>query len=140
MIKSLIITGILSFSIVSIVNAEGPKVIHYKGKGKVQLIQYENGQWQMLLDGKPYFIKGVVYEPVKVGNRLVDSNMWMNYDFNHSGKPDTAYDSWVDKNYNNLQDADEPPVGDFQLLKEMGCNTIRPVSYTHLTLPTKRIV
>lgn len=96
-----------------------------RGNGKVQLAQYNNGHWQMLVEGEPYFIKGVVYEPVKVGDRLTESNIWMNYDFNHNGKPDTAYDSWVDKNANNFQDADEPAVGDFQLLEEMGCNTIR---------------
>lgn len=101
------------------------KIIQKRGEGKVQLLQYDNGQWQMLIDGKPYFIKGVVYEPVKVGEKLNESNMWMNYDFNNNGRPDTAYDSWVDKNLNNIQDENEPVVGDFRLLKEMGCNTIR---------------
>jgi hypothetical protein len=102
-----------------------PKVIRKRGEGNVQLWQYDNGHWQMRLNGRPYFIKGVVYEPVRVGERLTESNMWMNYDFNHNDRPDTAYDAWVDKNLNNLQDKDEPAIGDFQLLKEMGCNTIR---------------
>ena len=35
------------------------------------------------------------------------------------------YESFVDKNKNNKQDADEPVVGDFQLLKDMNCNAIR---------------
>jgi beta-glucuronidase len=46
-------------------------------------------------------------------------------DDNRNGRIDAPYDSWVDKNRNNLQDADEPTVGDFQLLSEMGVNTIR---------------
>lgn len=105
--------------------AEQKQILQERGKGKVRLIQNINGHWQLLLDGRHYFIKGIVYEPVKVGDRLNASNMWMNYDFNHNGKPDTAYDAWVDINGNNKQDKNEKPVGDFQLLKEMGCNTIR---------------
>ena len=101
------------------------EVIQQRGRGKVQLLEYKTGHWQMLVDGKNYFIKGVVYEPVKVGERLRSANTWMNYDFNANGKPDTAYDSWVDENGNNKQDAGESAIGDFQLLKDMGCNTIR---------------
>lgn len=104
---------------------ENLKVIQKRGNGTVQFIQYENGHWRLLVDGKPYFIKGVVYEPVKVGDRLNASNLWMTYDTNHNGKLDTAYESWVDQNLNNRRDKKEAVVGDFQLLKEMGCNTIR---------------
>ena len=46
-------------------------------------------------------------------------------DDNKNGKLDGPYDSWVDKNRNNKQDADEPVIGDFQLLKDMGVNTVR---------------
>lgn len=101
------------------------KVIQKRGSGKVRLYQYENGQWQMLVSGRPYFIKGVVYEPVKVGQRLTQSNMWMSYDYNGNGKNDTVYESWVDKNSNNRRDKNEAVIGDWRLLKEMGCNTIR---------------
>ena len=72
-----------------------------------------------------YIIKGMVYEPVKVGDNLNMSNKWMNYDFNHNGINDTAYESWVDINKNNRQDAFENPTGDFELMKKMGVNTIR---------------
>jgi len=124
MIKRLVL--FLAFLLPAICySQENYKVIESRGNGKVCLKKYQNGQWQLFVDNKPYFIKGVVYEPVIVGQRLTESNMWMNYDFNSNGKNDTAYDSWVDKNNNNIQDADEKPVGDFQLLKEMGCNTIR---------------
>lgn len=126
MIKRLILMVFLWLFILDVTVADNDlKIIQKRGNGRVQLIRYENGHWLMLVEDKPYFIKGIVYEPVKVGQRLTESNMWMNYDFNHNGLPDTAYDSWVDKNYNNRQDKDEPTVGDFTLLKEMGCNTIR---------------
>ncbi len=97
------------------------------GEGQVQLVQYENGHWQMLIDGKPYIIKGITYHPTKVGQSPDKGTLtdWMTSDIDHNGKIDGPYDSWVDKNHNNEQDADEPVVGDFELMKEMGVNTIR---------------
>jgi len=97
------------------------------GEGRVQLVQYENGHWQMLVDGKPFIIKGINYAPTKVGQSPDQKTLtsWTQEDDNKNGLPDGPYDSWVDKNGNNVQDADEPVVGDFQLLKEMGANTIR---------------
>ena len=92
---------------------------------KVALKKNEKGFWRMYVDGEPYFIKGITYEPVKIGERLKSSNQWMNYDFNKNGINDCAYEVWVDKNKNNIQDEDEKAVGDFYLLKEMGVNTIR---------------
>jgi len=93
--------GLSSLSLLIMLNvavaSSDTEITQTKGNGKVQLVQYHNGHWQMLVEGKPYFIKGVVYEPVKVGERLTLANSWMNYDFNANGKPDTAYDSWVDK-------------------------------------------
>jgi beta-glucuronidase len=50
---------------------------------------------------------------------------WMTDDFNHNGKVDGPYDAFVDRNKNNIQDKDEPNVGDFKLMKGMGVNTIR---------------
>ncbi|RKY35321.1 MAG: hypothetical protein DRP80_03305 [Candidatus Omnitrophota bacterium] len=99
--------------------------VEKRGEGKVQLIKYSNGHWQLLLEGSPYLIKGITYEPVKVGDRLDFSNKWMSYDFNNNGINDTAYESWVDENKNNRRDRNEKVIGDFQLLKEMGINTIR---------------
>lgn len=97
------------------------------GKGKVHLIQYETGDWRLLVDNKPYTIKGVTYAPTKVGespDNATQSN-WMENDFNHNGLIDGPYDAFVDKNKNNLQDKNEPNIGDFQLMKDMGINTIR---------------
>jgi len=126
MMKKAIATLMMFFFSGSLVFcAPDERIVQERGAGKVRLIQYDDGQWQMLVDGAPYFIKGVVYEPVKIGERLKASNTWMHYDFNNNGRPDTAYDAWVDANANNVQDETEKAVGDFQLLKEMGCNTIR---------------
>lgn len=98
-----------------------------RGKGRVHLVQYETGDWQLLVDNKPYVIKGVTYAPTKVGESPDEGTLtnWMYDDFNRNGKIDGPYDAFVDKNYNNVQDADEPAVGDFELMQEMGVNTIR---------------
>ncbi len=111
------------------------KIIQTRGKGKVTLVQFENGHWQLRVNGQPFFVRGITYTPTEIGyGPDTDAsffNRWMFSDKNHNGKIDAAYDAWVDTNRNDQQDADEPAVGDFQLLKEMGVNTIRffiPVS------------
>jgi beta-glucuronidase len=98
-----------------------------RGKGRVHLVQYESGDWQLLVDGQPYIIKGITYAPTKVGQSPDEGTLgnWMEEDFNQNGKIDGPYDAFVDKNRNNLQDKNEPSVGDFKLMQEMGVNTIR---------------
>lgn len=100
------------------------------GSKSIQLVQYENGHWQFLVDGKPYLIKAVAYAPTPVGKSPNEggydpNNAWMLSDINHNGKIDGPYDAWLDKNKNNRQDPDEKTVGDFKLMKEMGVNTLR---------------
>jgi len=97
------------------------------GKGRVRVIQYETGDWQLMVDNKPYIIKGITYAPTKVGQSPDDATMtnWMYDDFNQNGKIDGPYEAFVDKNKNNLQDSNEPAVGDFKLMRDMGVNTIR---------------
>ncbi len=97
------------------------------GKGRVYVLQYETGDWELMVDGKPFVIKGLTYSPTKVGESPDDGTQsnWMEQDNNHNGKADGPYDAFVDKNRNNIQDSDEPVVGDFQLMKEMGTNSIR---------------
>jgi tetratricopeptide (TPR) repeat protein len=103
------------------------KVKQARGNGDVRLVQYDNGHWQLLVKGKPYLIKGMNYAPTKTGQSPDKGTLasWMFEDDNQNGLPDGPYDSWVDKNLNNQQDADEPIVGDFQLMKDMGVNTMR---------------
>ncbi|MFH1621962.1 MAG: tetratricopeptide repeat protein, partial [Candidatus Omnitrophota bacterium] len=103
------------------------KIKKIKGWGKIRLEQYENGDWQLVVNEKPFIVKGITYTPVKVGQSPDDGSLtnWMENDFNNNGKCDGPYDAFVDKNGNNKQDKDEPSVGDFKLLKDMGVNTIR---------------
>ncbi len=97
------------------------------GKGKVHLLQYETGDWRLIVDNEIYVIKGVTYAPTKVGQSPDNGTLknWMEEDYDQNGKADGPYDAFVDKNRNNIQGKDEPNVGDYTLMKEMGVNTIR---------------
>ncbi len=105
------------------------KVVERRGTGKVQLIRYENGHWQMRVDDQPFIVRGVSYLPTEIGltpeknPNVLDE--WMFLDKNHSGVLDIPYEAWVDTNANGVQDTDEPSVGDFQILKDMGVNALR---------------
>ncbi len=118
-------------------NLDTLKVVERRCGGKKEAVEqcdkkvfaekYENGHWQLFAEGKPYMVQGVSYYPTAVGNSPKDGTglNWMKSDRNNNGKADTPYDVWLDKNGNNTQDADEPSVGDFALMQEMGANTIR---------------
>lgn len=100
-----------------------------RGTGEVQLVKFSNGDWQIQIGGKPYFIQGVTYNPTRIGlgphnNSKFFSN-WMFSDVNNNSIVDAPYESWVDSNKNGKQDENEPAIGDFQLLRDMGVNTIR---------------
>jgi len=100
------------------------------GHGKVSLVQYSNNHWQLIVDSQPYIVRGIAYSATPVGRSPDNGTLtvhrdWMVADDNKNGKIDGPYESWVDKNDNNKQDADEPVVGDFQLMKDMGVNTVR---------------
>jgi beta-glucuronidase len=103
------------------------KIARKLGSGEVRFVKYANGDWQLLVANKPYVIKGITYAIAKVGQSPDDGTLkdWMDYDYNNNGKCDGPYDSFVDANRNNKQDPDEPNVGDFELMKRMGVNTIR---------------
>ncbi len=90
----------------------------------VKVVKNKEGVWKMVVDYKPYFIKGICYSVDKVGSSA-SSNGWMWSDIDGNGKIDGPYDSWVDLNRDNYQDSYENAIGDFALLKAMGCNTIR---------------
>lgn len=87
----------------------------------------KNGNWQLIVNNIPYTVRGVCFGPSKVGEdpNIATLRDWAIVDDNQNGKVDTAYDTFVDKNNNSRKDPDEPVVGDFQLMKEMGVNTIR---------------
>ncbi|MBI3323762.1 MAG: hypothetical protein HYZ92_00590 [Candidatus Omnitrophica bacterium] len=97
------------------------------GKGRVRLRQFANGHWQLLVDGRPWVIRGISYQPSQVGESPDEGTLkdWMTADRNQNGKPDGPFDTFVDENRNNQQDPDEPAVGDFELMRRLGANTMR---------------
>ncbi|MDE2028798.1 MAG: hypothetical protein KGJ11_09695, partial [Candidatus Omnitrophica bacterium] len=103
------------------------KPVYYSGQGQVRFVKYSSGHWQLLVDNKPFMIKGMSYMPTRVGQSPDNGTMvdWMQEDDDHDGKIDAPYQAWVDKNGNNKRDPDEPVVGDLALMKEMGVNTLR---------------
>ena len=111
----------------SMAHAQEPKKIVESRGGKVKVVKYDDGTWQLLVEGTPYFIKGVMFTPVKIGESPDEATMrnWMYYNDSHGGENDIAYKTWLDKNKNNKRDPGEEIEGDFSLLKKMGCNTIR---------------
>ncbi len=102
------------------------RVIEERTKGRIKLVKYEKGDWQLLVDGKPFLIKGVSYFPAKVGESPDNGTLrnWMEYDYNNNGIID-CFEVFVDKNRNNKKDPDEKITSDFALMKEMGVNVIR---------------
>jgi beta-glucuronidase len=107
------------------------------GTGKVKLVQYNNGHFQLTVNDKPYLIRAICYSPTPVGltpdNGSVNTDRdWTFADKNKNGIIDGPYEAWVDANRNGIQDADEKNVGDFSLMKEMGINTIRIYHYPNL--------
>jgi len=106
------------------------KVVKSVGGDYVKLIKYENGHWQLRVDDEPYIIKAMAYFPNKIGlspdnGTLNVQTDWMIADFNNNGKIDGPYDAYFDENKNNKQDKDEFSIGDFQLMKDIGVNTLR---------------
>ncbi len=99
----------------------------YAEPAHVEVKKHGDGQWALLVNGEPFFIKGVVYNFMAVGDDPNNGTLrpWSMMDLDQNGKVDVAYDSWVDSNGNNVQDEDEPAVGDWQLLKDLGANTLR---------------
>ena len=93
----------------------------------VRLVKYASGDWQMLVNNKPFIIKSITYGPTRIGESPDDGSMqnWITQDLNKNGLIDAPEEAWVDKNRNNIQDKDEGAVGDFALMKEMGVNSIR---------------
>ncbi len=116
------------------------KVLERKNFGKISFVNYENGHWQMLLNGKPTIIKAVAYQPTRIGESpdvgtLTD---WTVSDFNENGRIDSPYDSWVDENGNNQRDKGEDPIGDFQLMKDLGVDALR--IYHHTQVQNKELL
>jgi hypothetical protein len=110
------------------------------GYGKVNLIQYSGGDWQLMVNDKPFIIKGVAYAPTKIGESPDEGTIsdWSGADYNKNNIIDGPYEAWVDKNRNNRKDEGETTVGDFELMKNMGVNTVR--IYDHKMTSNKELL
>lgn len=96
-------------------------------KGRVRLVQYKSGDWQLFVSGRPFIVQAVAYAPTKIGESPDEGTLadWTHADYNKNGVIDGPYEAWVDANGNGLQDANEKKIGDFKLMKDMGVNAIR---------------
>ncbi len=84
-----------------------------KPKPKVYIEKLKNGHYQLMVNKRPYIIKGVCYNPIPVGQ-------------NHE------YDWWADPN--------RPWEVDGKLMKDMGVNTIRVYQVNGSTEETKKVI
>jgi hypothetical protein len=80
---------------------------------KVTIKVLKNGHYQLLVNNKPYIVKGVCYSPIPIGE---------NYNF----------DFW--------NDAKEPWKIDGALMKKMGVNTVRFYEAGQDPVPVKKVV
>jgi len=117
------------------VNLAKLPVVKTIGGPKIQLRKYKNGHWQLFVDGKPFVIRGINYSVTPVGlspDRGTWNNArdWQLLDTDKNGVHDGFFEAFIDKNKNNQRDKDEELVGDAQLLKELGINTLR--AYHHI--------
>jgi len=117
------------------------------GQGRIKLVEYNNNHFQLMLDDKPYVVRGITYAVNLVGltpEKIMkmtfgpdssgfspepgDVNVtsaWTWDDYNKNGLQDAPFEAWVDANRNEKQGKNEKNVGDFALMKEMGVNTLR---------------
>jgi beta-glucuronidase len=117
------------------INLKTIPVIKTVGGSKVQLKEYANHHWQFFVDGKPFIIKGLTYSLTPIGlspdrGTWNPSKDWQFVDTNHNGLHDGFFESYIDRNGNGRRDPDEPVVGDAELIKELGVNTLR--AYHHI--------
>ncbi len=100
-----------------------------RGTGRVQVVQYTNGHWQLRVNGRPFTVRGVSYGPTEVGfgpnNDPEFGHRWQFTDKNTNGLADAPYEAWVDADHNGIRGVNEIARGDFALLRDMGCNAIR---------------
>jgi len=80
---------------------------------KIFIKQLKNKHYQLIVNGKPYIVKGVCYNPIPLG-------------LNHE------YDWWSDPN--------KPWITDGKLMKEMGINTIRLYQASEDSQKVKQVI
>jgi beta-glucuronidase len=118
MIRRILIFGWLGITLLRCSLGEG---------AEVRVAQDLQGHWKLWVDDQPFFIQGVEYRPTTIGQSPDSGTLkdWAFSDVNHNGRIDGPYEAWADTNSDGVQNSNEPPVGDFKLMQEMGINTIR---------------
>lgn len=112
--KILIIIGAALFLLIVTLSVIGYFVyISSQMVKRVSVAELPNGDHQLLIGGRPYFVKGVCYIPTPIGK---------GYD----------YDLWTDKN--------KPWLVDGKLMKEMGVNTVRFYFHTNKVERGKEVI
>jgi hypothetical protein len=96
-------------------------------------VQKSAAGWTLFVDSHPYLVHGICYGPTRIGEDPPAGNWqdWMIEDADRDGRIDAPYQAWIDANTNHRQNQNEPAVGDFKLMQDMGINTIR--LYHHAT-------
>jgi endo-1,4-beta-mannosidase len=84
-----------------------------KSKPKVYIKKLKNSRYQLIVDKKPYIVKGVCYNPIPIGR-------------NHD------YDWW--------SDPAKPWIVDGKLMQEMGVNTIRLYQAHEDSVEVKQVI
>jgi beta-glucuronidase len=94
---------------------------------EVRVRREEDGHWRLLVDGKPFFIRGMDYRVTKIGESPDEGTLrdWAHYDEDGNGRNDAAHDAWVDADGDGEKGEGEEAVGDFALMRQMGVNAIR---------------
>ncbi len=82
-------------------------------KPEIFIQKTKNGEFQLLLEGKPFFVKGVVYQPIPIGQ-------------NHQ--------------YNFWADAHKPWIEDGRLMHKIGINTVRFFQPGNNAEQTRRVI
>ena len=105
------------------------------GTGRVQLVEFNNGHFQLQVDGREFIIRGMCYVPTQVGLSPDAGNVcvsvdWQWADINNTGRPDGPFYSWIDVDRSNTKPENVEIIGDFRLMYEMGVNSIR-LYHTH---------
>ncbi|MBU3934304.1 MAG: hypothetical protein KKH11_06545 [Candidatus Omnitrophica bacterium] len=80
---------------------------------KVFIQKTKKGHSQLLVEGKPYLVRGVVYQPIPIGQ-------------NHQ--------------YNFWADANQPWIEDARLMRRMGANTVRFFQPAKNAEETRRVI
>ena len=74
----------------------------------VKLVKNKDGVWKLLVNHKPYFVKGIAYSCDRVGSSTTNTNEWMWADVNNNGIIDDGDTIRIDSRYRHRDPCDLP--------------------------------